>query len=332
MTYQARRYLLMTVDPVHIGTGGYRLGRVDLAIAREPGTHLPKIPGTSLAGVARAYAAARYEKLRCAGQGQPRKDTAGKVIPNTDHCGEAACPICYTFGYAKGDEGSGYAGTVSLFDATIALFPVHSLAGPVWATTPGRLREAGFVVTGPAPAPDAAVVTGGWNKPLNLGWLMLPTTGGAQVQPPGPCWLGEAEPAWQAIQNRIVLVDEGLFSQVVNANLEVRTSVSIDPFTGAAATGALFTYEAIPRAAWLAFDVVEDDYRRDPKKPWPVDKTHLGKPLGETWASPHDVAAAGLALAEWLGVGGMGTRGFGRIRLMGHWRPDQRLDQQGGAQ
>jgi len=42
MTYQARRYLFMTVDPVHIGTGGYRLGRVDLAIAREPGTNLPK--------------------------------------------------------------------------------------------------------------------------------------------------------------------------------------------------------------------------------------------------------------------------------------------------
>ena len=42
------KLLFLTLDPVHIGTGGYRLGRVDLSIVREPGTDLPKIPGTSL--------------------------------------------------------------------------------------------------------------------------------------------------------------------------------------------------------------------------------------------------------------------------------------------
>ena len=57
MSYAKRTYLWMTLDPVHIGTGGYRLGRVDLSIAREPGTKLPKIPGTSLSGAARSYAA-----------------------------------------------------------------------------------------------------------------------------------------------------------------------------------------------------------------------------------------------------------------------------------
>jgi CRISPR/Cas system CMR subunit Cmr4 (Cas7 group RAMP superfamily) len=46
-TYKRQRYLLMTTDPVHIGTGGYRLGRVDNSIVREPGTRIPKIPGTS---------------------------------------------------------------------------------------------------------------------------------------------------------------------------------------------------------------------------------------------------------------------------------------------
>ena len=52
-TYERRRYLFMTTDPVHVGTGGYRLGRVDLSIVREPGTRVPKIPGTSLRGAAR---------------------------------------------------------------------------------------------------------------------------------------------------------------------------------------------------------------------------------------------------------------------------------------
>ena len=52
-----KTYFAMTLDPVHIGTGGYRLGRVDNTITREPGTNLPKIPGSSIAGVTRAYTA-----------------------------------------------------------------------------------------------------------------------------------------------------------------------------------------------------------------------------------------------------------------------------------
>ena len=43
----------LALDPIHVGTGGMRLGRVDLSIVREPGTNIPKIPGTSLAGAAR---------------------------------------------------------------------------------------------------------------------------------------------------------------------------------------------------------------------------------------------------------------------------------------
>jgi CRISPR-associated protein Cmr4 len=35
------------------------------------------------------------------------------------------------------------------------------------------------------------------------------------------------------------------------------------------------------------------------------------------WDSPLDVFHAGLKMMEWLGVGGMGTRGFGRIAVVG---------------
>ncbi len=35
--YRQQRFLFMTLDPVHVGTGGYRLGRVDLSIVREAG-------------------------------------------------------------------------------------------------------------------------------------------------------------------------------------------------------------------------------------------------------------------------------------------------------
>jgi len=55
--FHRKKYYALTLDPVHVGTGGYRLGRVDNTITREPGTNLPKIPGSSLNGVTRAYTA-----------------------------------------------------------------------------------------------------------------------------------------------------------------------------------------------------------------------------------------------------------------------------------
>jgi CRISPR-associated protein Cmr4 len=67
-TYKKQRFFLLAVDPVHVGTGGYRLGRVDNSIVREPGTKVPKIPGTSLHGAIRSYAASLYENIAAAGK------------------------------------------------------------------------------------------------------------------------------------------------------------------------------------------------------------------------------------------------------------------------
>jgi CRISPR-associated protein Cmr4 len=293
--YRLQRFVIVTLDPVHVGTGGYRLGRVDNSIAREPGTHLPKIPGTSLSGAARSYAAMRYQKPRCAGQG--------------GHCGGADCPVCYTFGNTRGSEG-GNAGTVSLADAQLLLFPVPSMAGPVWMTTKSRLGQAGFTVTVPDLGREQFAATlPDWNKPLNLGWLLLEHKAGEV----SAALSGQAMQGWDDLAGRLVLVDEGMFAQIVNSNLEVRTSVSIDPMRGAAREGALFTYEALPRATLLWCDVVQDDYRTEQ---FPAADARA-KEFGHT--SPLDVVKAGLGLAEYLGVGGMGTRGFGRIKLMGDW-------------
>jgi CRISPR-associated protein Cmr4 len=307
--YQQETFVLMTLDPVHIGTGSMRLGRVDNSIVREPGTRLPKIPGTSLSGAIRQYAAYRYESRRCAGAGQENKEKN-----QAGHCRDEKCPVCYTFGYLRGPEG-GQSGTVSIGDARLLLFPVYSLAGPVWATCPGILRELGIAADDPGEQvrlPQALDK----HDHLNLGWLMLEKADGTFAWP-------DAIPGVPAeISARAVLVADKLFSQVVNSNLEVRTSVSIDPNTGAASEGKLFTYEAIPRATLLWMEVVEDEFRRDPQNPgnspWPVSQTRDGKlfPNGETWRSPLSVVQAGLGLAEHLGIGGMGTRGFGRVRLL----------------
>lgn len=289
--FRRRRYLLMTIDPVHIGTGGYRLGRVDNSIVREPGTRVPKIPGTSLSGAIRHYTASRAGRSSCAGQ--------------KGHCGKPTCPICYTFGYVReNNDHDAFSGIVSLFDALVVLFPVYSAAGPVWATTWQRLREAGFTLPErhAEPPADGALFTWDRSDPLNLGWLVL---SGHKIESPSAPEVWHS-PRWDAVKERIVILPEALFAHVVNSNLEVRTSVSINPVTGAAEKGALFTYEAIPRSTFLTMEVVQDDYRGA----FPADNS-----LG--WSTPLEVVQGGMELAEWLGVGGMGTRGFGRVAMVG---------------
>jgi CRISPR-associated protein Cmr4 len=320
-TYKRQRYLFMVTDPVHIGTGGYRLGRVDNSIVREPGTRVPKIPGTSLHGAARAYASQLYENPEAAGQNH-------KDVKDPDQN-----PICYTFGYIKSDdEGNqtkAYSGVVNIFDAHILAFPVCSMAGPVWVSSYKRLSKAGFTVKNSSFSNgkeedrafldnwelDEIFVSWQRSEPLNLGWLMLNVSGRVTVIPPTN-W---NKAAWNEAGNHLVLVEETLFSQIVNSNLEVRTSVAIDPWRGAAEEKALFTYEAIPRATFLTADVVLDDYR----EAWPLTKQDCTKTLkgnvlpGKPWLGPLSVVEAGLHMIEWLGVGGMGTRGFGRMAMIG---------------
>ena len=360
MSFEIHRFFLMTIDPVHVGTGGMLLGRVDNPIVREPGTRLPKIPGTALHGAIRQYAAARYGKISCAGQ--------------KGHCGRPTCPICYTFGSIEGKSGS-FSGVVSISDARLLLFPVYSMVGPVWVTSPTALYDAEFG-TYKVSSPRAKWAGKGSelpsDKPLNLGWLMVEREG----ELPDISWPSQIP---SQIRNRIVLVSDKLFSQIVNSNLEVRTSVSINPDTGAAEEGALFTYEAIPRATVLWMDVVVDDFRgefpdktklenweatlsgKDEKKQknllkrWRLwnekdgedkkdDKFEKVLNTAKLWVkeekfSENDnkkwrwdkesikevpqtssgIVQAGLEWAEHLGIGGMGTRGFGRIKTLCCW-------------
>lgn len=291
-----KRYIVMAVDPLHVGTGGYRLGMVDLSIVREPGTNIPKIPGTTLHGAIRLYAAYQYNKVQCAGSSISEKP-----------CGDAACPVCYTFGYIK-DASSGKRGMVNISDARILFFPVYSLKGPVWVSTPPVLRECGIQVENTQDVVTSMDIPP--NKVINLGWLMVKIVGKTAIT------LGSESEEWNQIKDRIVVVPEPVFSQVVNSNLEIRTSVSISPETGTAEDSALFTYEAIPRSTFLWADVVEDDYwEKFPK----TGQTFKKEKLPHPWNTPIDVVESGLTLCEHLGVGGMGTRGFGRIRLVTDW-------------
>src|SRR5690554_1069525 len=85
---KSKKYLGISLDPVHIGAGGYRLGRVDNTIVRDPATDIPKIPGTSLAGVIREYSTIYLQKGN--GKNQEREiaeEEAKKIFGNQDKQG-----------------------------------------------------------------------------------------------------------------------------------------------------------------------------------------------------------------------------------------------------
>jgi CRISPR-associated protein Cmr4 len=312
-------YYAMTMDPVHVGTGGYRLGRVDLSIVREPGTNIPKIPGTSLSGTTRAFAAmatGRYDwgdkknKISgsCAGQGQGNEHNAG-------HCGSPYCPVCVAFGFARDDKG-GFQGLAQFSDARILFFPVHSMIGPVWVTSPGILSEHGIDVK---VSPDRIKPATGLDVPdnkLNLGWLML----GTKNEETFSISNGKLNKVPPQIKERAVLVSDKLFGQIVNSNLEVRTSVSIDPATGAAEQGALFTYEAIPRATVLWFQITYSNpklFRILYNNAYIPPEPKIGAKKDGVELSVKDAVEKGLALLKDLGIGGMNTRGMGRLEVFG---------------
>jgi CRISPR-associated protein Cmr4 len=303
-SYQQFTVIGMAIDPIHVGTGGVRLGRVDLSIVRDPVTRVPKIPGSSLAGVCRAYAAMDQGKYPdCAGQGQPGK--AGKG----GHCGRADCPICTVFGFARG-AGGGFAGLAAFGDAHVLLFPVATREGPVWVTCPDALRRISQEIKGELD--DAVYQDGRGTQPLNLGWLLLERK---SALPDGNAWPTLNKNIPDYIIQKVVIVSDKLFPHIVNSNLEVRTSVSINPETGAAEEGALFSYEALPRATVLVWDVVCKNPKHFKVGEDPISAGIDNQTLDDP-SKVFKVVEKAHPYIEHLGVGGMGTRGMGRLRVI----------------
>jgi len=298
--YKEKKFIFMTLDPIHIGTGGTNLGIVDNTIVREAGSNIPIIPGTSLSGAAKMFAAMLMGDLDAAGNKKPK---------STEN------PVSHTFGYINGNgsEQSSKAGVVSFSDARIVLFPVYSSEGTIWVTTKAMLNEIGIDVKKLDLVEEKAYHLGGAgeNGKIKIGWLYIDVENLAVEKPKLDGLAGKSE--WQLLEQKIYMVSDKLFTQIVNDNLETRTSVAINSETGAAEDQALFTYEAIPRATWLISKVIQDDFRstgfRTAKNCQVNDRV-------KDWKSPMDVVKAGFKVIEYLGIGGMTTRGFGRMKII----------------
>jgi len=269
------------LDPIHIGAGGYRLGRVDNTIVRDPATEVPKIPGTSFAGVVKEF----YTLYLTEKDGS--KD---KSYEENRKCAEERVKQIF------GDENR--KGKLRFYDGQIIFFPVPSIQGTVWITTKGICEywfgEKATVLqkVDDKTNVDKAYVIKKSNSTielLNLGWILLDVEDVSQDND----LISKKIGGWVS---QIVVVSEKLFSHIVNDNLEVRTSVKIDPETGTAAEGALFTYEAIPRGTVFGFEIGEEKLRT-------------------TNHNDNEIIEAVAPYFKLLGIGGMGTRGFGRLEL-----------------
>lgn len=289
---------LYALDPTHIGAGGYRIGRVDMTILRDAGTQLPKVPGSSINGATRSaalYSLPDEERRKAMNYARATLHQKNKDHP---HKG-AEDPVARIFGYAEGDsDGSSQIGAVSFRDAEILALPVPTMLGPHWITTAHLLESAGCSGV-PHPASEEQIIvqtTAAAPQRLNLGWLLLNTQ---QRQLPFPDMdrVNGLSAVFQHLSERLVIVHDNLFPALVNANLETRTSVSIDFETGAAARGALFTYEATPRGTLFRGQVDMDDGR-----------------FPQLASSALPLIEQALGLACTLGLGAMTTRGFGRMQ------------------
>ena len=322
-------------DPIYIGTGGYTIGRVDNTIVRDPISRIPKIPGTSLAGTWRYFMALqlqsyfkdeyrsdrkkrgedfkesegikylfdkndddgwwtsidgnRYAALNCAGQ----DDFPNMKVMNDfndekpRHCGQ--CIVCKSFGYSKQDKSE--QGLVSFTDLNILFFPVFTRKGTKWITSESILLDAGLIQSKQAKDEEVVFVSEDFKEGdfLNLGWLNLPMKKQTLTfEIPNGCGLKK---------DNIVIVPDHLISQIINSNLEVRTSVSIDPNTGAAKDRALFTSEAIPRTTVF------------------YGKIHIFERSELKHTDICNALCDSKQYYESLGIGGMTTRGFGRMKV-----------------
>lgn len=298
--YKEKKFIFMTLDPIHIGTGGTNLGIVDNTIVREAGSNIPIIPGTSLSGAAKMFASMLMGDLDAAGNKKPK---------STEN------PVSYTFGYINGSskEQTSKAGVISFSDARIVLFPVYSSEGTIWVTTKAMLNEIGIDVKKLDLVEEKAyhLSGAGENGKIKIGWLYIDVENLAVEKPKLDGLAGKSE--WQLLEQKIYMVSDKLFTQIVNDNLETRTSVAINSETGAAEDQALFTYEAIPRATWLISKVIQDDFRSNG---FETAKNCQLNDRVKDWKSPMDVVKAGFKVIEYLGIGGMTTRGFGRMKII----------------
>ncbi len=330
MTFLApdeRTYLFQALDPLHVGTGGTRIGRVDNLVARDPATRLPKIPGSGLSGAIKDS----YDLFTLTNPNSGRKDESQRCA-GANGCGNADCPVCGLFGTAPAEDGGIPArrGLVAFKDGLLVAMPVATLKGPCWMVRPEFALKLGLItakqhekIKGSENVAAVArlKVSGNSENKVSLAGYLLDC--------PAPLILEQSNitqlagklnflsttfpvSSFKDLVERMVVCDDPVFQALCTSAMEVRTSVTIDPDTGAAVPKKLFTLEAIPTGA--LFETRLDFLGGSPVGYYAQTQYKNGTDFFEV------IEERGFPYLEFSGIGGNVTRGYGRVRFFSYWK------------
>jgi len=273
----------------------------------------------------------KIASINCAGQdigsNLEFEDVAEKGSNERGHCGH--CIVCKAFGYSKVNRS--WQGMLFFSDWNILFFPVFTRFGTMWVTSERILHEAGLLSGENTESHtvkkdyEAIIASDRIEEPkgyINLGWLNLPYKKESKGINFDALDFGSEQGVKEDIKNNLVIIPDSLISQVVNSNLEVRTSVSIDPITGAAREKALFTSEAIPRGT-----IFYGTIRILDKKQFKPDNESKLPEITQILDALNDSKN----YYELFGIGGMVTRGFGRVKVMTNLSEERSDSKNGGG-
>jgi len=235
------------LTPVHVGAGS-SVSYIDLPVQRERHTSFPIMAGSGLKGVFRALAERELE--------------IGKVN--------------IIFGPENGSEGSS---CVAFTDAKILLYPVRSVKNTfAWITCPfvlKRFKEDLESASGktnnfsiPEVSDDKIIVASNSpliinNNPKKVGLEeFVFDVDNTQIDNnlinAIKGYIPDTETT-QSLSERLAIVSDNVFTDLVNYAVEVRTRIKIDQTTGTASGGALFTVEMVPSESIFYSLVFADD-------------------------------------------------------------------------
>jgi len=237
---------IFTRTPLHVGAGS-SVGAVDQPVIRERHTRFPIIPGSAIKGVlADLWNNERIQAINK--EGQPKNDKDGKpVMIRTGSALEL-------FGSDDNDNSS--AGHLLVGEARVIAFPVRSAKGSfAWITCPLALsrfeRDANVqlnvdkiegLTENQCVAADGVILDG---------HVILEEYCFQSIKKDISAITNELEkygddPVWSEVADRLVVVNDEMFSYFVENACEVVTRTRINDETGTVDGGALFNQEQVP--------------------------------------------------------------------------------------
>ena len=219
------------ITPCHAGSGS-ALGVIDLPIQRERASNWPVIQSSGVKGAFRA----NFQRYKNSISDHSQVKDFDKITDSIFGCS------------TDGDNGSGYAGSLSVSDAKILAYPMRSNVSPfVWITCPSVLKRlvrdlefAGKNIEIKIPDvknTDAKSINGDLSGDVLLEDYQVNVSGQFDCSQLAE-FLKNAE--------RLILVSDDVFSYGISDCTQIMAQIKIDDKTGTTVDGSLRYQEELP--------------------------------------------------------------------------------------